>query len=68
MDWKQIQRIKWDHANFVMFLEDDDVAFEAKRDSKIGKFESQKKKIERNFWHRDADSAWVRGSVDDALP
>ena len=38
MEWKQIQRIKWNYAKFVMFLEDDDVAFESKRDSKIGKF------------------------------
>ena len=67
-DWRQIRRIKWNHDKPMMFLENDDVDFEIKWDSKVGPSESLERKIDRDFWHNDADVAWIRGFVDHALP
>ena len=67
-DWKQVRRVKWNHDKPMMFLNDDDVDFEIKYDDKVGQLESEEKKIDRDFWHNDADVAWLRGFVDYALP
>ena len=67
-DWKQVRRLKWNYDKPMMFLEEDDVDFEIKWDSKVGEKESEEKKIDRDFWAVNADIEWMRGFVDYALP
>ena len=67
-DWEQVRRLKWNYDKPMMFLENDDVDFEIKWASKVGKHESEEKKIDRGFWANDADVDWMRGFMDYALP
>ncbi|KAI4121899.1 MAG: hypothetical protein LQ338_006099 [Usnochroma carphineum] len=67
-DWKQVRRLKWNYDKPMLYLEDDDVDFEIKWDSKVRDGESEEKIIDRDFWAIDADVDWMRAFVDYALP
>lgn len=67
-DWKQVRRLKWNYDKRMMFLEDDDVDFEIKWDSKVRKEESEENIIDRGFWAVDADVGWMREFVDHLPP
>lgn len=68
-DWKDVERIKWNHDKSLSFLPEEYFDFEIKYKNTVTPDEKVEERVDRDFWAKEECGVdWVEGYVDAQYP
>ena len=68
-DWRDVERIKWNHDKQISFMPEEYFDFEVKYKNAITPDEKVEERIDRDLWAREQCGVdWVKGFIDSNLP